>query len=331
MSSRFSPHGGGIAPRFNASSIAVRNAAVGTGFRRYATAPARHAYSSASPSSCAVMKMTGSLVPLATSERCSSKPVMSPRCTSITRHPEPGERPESSTSRPEAKVSALKPANSTRRRSARHTETSSSTIDTSVSSVERGCIACGRIIGPWSQVDVAAIRAQRRERLGHPNEVRHRTRAHLLHDPATMHLDGVLGDPQLAADLFVQTTDNDEIEDLALARGQRAEPSSEVGHTSPVAMFSSVFLDRPTHGIEQVTRPIRLREEIYRTRAHRADAHRDIAVRGDEHDGHTPIALREQVLQIEAGEAWHLDVENEAGGALPLRGIEKLVARGEAH
>src|SRR5262245_47962834 len=140
-------HGGGIERRFNvrasrsARSIAVRNGEVGTGFRRYATAPARQAYSSASLSSCAVMKMTGGLVPLATSERYSSKPVMSPRCTSITRHAEPWESPESSTSRPEAKVSAVKPANSTRRRSARHTDTSSSTIDTSVSCAEQGCIA----------------------------------------------------------------------------------------------------------------------------------------------------------------------------------------------
>src|SRR5262245_43495346 len=146
-----------------------------------------------------------------------------------------------------------------------------------------------------------------------------------------MHLDRLLDDPQLAGDLLVQTTEHDEIEDLALAWGQRAEPSSKVGDTSPVAVFSSVFLHRPTHGIEHVTRPIRLREEIYRTRAYRADAHRDVAVRGDEHDGHALIALREQVLQIEAGEARHLDVENQTGGAILRWVIEKLVARGEGH
>ena len=55
----------------------------------------------------------------------------------------------------------------------------------------------------------------------HAHELRQAARPHLLHDPGAMDLDRARADPELAGDRLVGAPDQQLLEDLALARGQR--------------------------------------------------------------------------------------------------------------
>src|SRR5262245_48747439 len=55
------------------------------------------------------------------------------------------------------------------------------------------------------------------------HELGKRGGSHLFHDPASMHLHGFLGDPEIAGDLLVEPSRDDAFEDLALPRGEGCE------------------------------------------------------------------------------------------------------------
>ena len=76
------------------------------------------------------------------------------------------------------------------------------------------------------------------------------------------------------------------------------------------------------HGREQQLALDGLGEEIDGARAHRAHAHRDVAVAGEEDDRDRVSQPRERVLHLEAADARHPDVEDQAAGSgrRPARG-----------
>ena len=101
-------------------------------------------------------------------------------------------------------------------------------------------------------------------------------------------------------------------EHVALARSEACEPLTKVrgvGHRVP---RRSVLLDRGAHRGNQRPGLDRLGQEIRRARLDGAHRHRDVAVPADEHDRQRFARGGEPLLQLEAVEARHRDVEHEA-------------------
>src|SRR5262249_25539658 len=80
------------------------------------------------------------------------------------------------------------------------------------------------------------------EPFGHPDQVRQRTRRHLLHHPGAMDLDRLLADAQLPGDLLVDQAGGDQREHLALAGGEllvlHLQPLEHLDVLDPVAAGS---------------------------------------------------------------------------------------------
>src|SRR5262249_60418392 len=70
--------------------------------------------------------------------------------------------------------------------------------------------------------------AQEADLLRHAAELGHGFRAHLLHHPAAMDFDRLLGRAQLHRDLLVELSGDDEREHFTLPRRERADPALEL-------------------------------------------------------------------------------------------------------
>src|SRR2546425_8884427 len=66
------------------------------------------------------------------------------------------------------------------------------------------------------------------EARGGPHELGHRPRLHLVHHVAALLLDGDLARPQLGGDLLVEQTGDDAGHHVALSRGERGVPVTEL-------------------------------------------------------------------------------------------------------
>src|SRR5438445_10545730 len=167
------------------------------------------------------------------SVRRSSKPIMSPRWTSMTRQAVRARPPKSRSWRPDANVSTAKPADSTRRWSARRTDASSSTLDTRVAvSAGRAGIALnfrGRLgsaaMGLWWHASGNSVRSRESKGLGHPDQPGEGIGLHLLHDSRAVGFDRFLADPQLLGGWLVKPGGCDEVAELAIGCGDSGASS----------------------------------------------------------------------------------------------------------
>src|SRR5262249_7082867 len=175
----------------------------------------------------------------------------------------------------------------------------------------------------------AALTDRRMNDRGHPDEVGHGFGAHLFHHAGPVHLHGLLADAELPGDLLVEAPGHDEFEDFGFALREVGQALLELARANPVALFGDVPFQGSAHGVEQLLRAVRLRQEIHGAGPHRPDTHGNAAVAADEDDRQRPVTGRDGVLEVEAGDPGHADVEHEARGSAAQWILEEVSARRE--
>src|SRR6516162_67102 len=170
---------------------------------------------------------------------------------------------------------------------------------------------------PDLHANLTALRLFHREVqfVGHPGQVRQRSRLHLSHDLAAMDFYGDLADADIEGDLLVETAGHHQGHDFALAGGERLKPRPQRGDClfvlQPCAIAREAQLDR----VQQVLIAERLGQELDRSSLYRLDGHWDVAVSGDEDDRNLNVRCRELSLKIETASAGQPDIEHKAGGS----------------
>src|SRR5262249_19554572 len=125
---------------------------------------------------------------------------------------------------------------------------------------------------------------QETDLLRHGDELGHGFRAHLLHHPAAMDFDRLLGRAELHRDLLVQLPGDDEREDFALSRRERADAPLELAVLSDFRVALATPDQRAADRVEQLAIVARLLEEVEGASLHRPHAHRNVAIAGEEDD-----------------------------------------------
>src|SRR5437867_10070024 len=135
--------------------------------------------------------------------------------------------------------------------------------------------------------------------LGHAHQVRHRLDLHLVHDPATVNLDGLLRGPEVEGDLLVQQAGHNQFEHLPLAARQRIEAALDDEPFGALRAGLASARQRASDGAQQLVLVERLLEKIDGAALHGLHAHRHVAESGDEDGGHGAVGLEERGLKVE--------------------------------
>src|SRR5438094_2243105 len=151
---------------------------------------------------------------------------------------------------------------------------------------------------------------------------------HLGHDLAAVNLDGLLGDSELARDGPVRPPRHDELERLALRRGEPREALAELLALRLGAAHLAVHLEGVGDAVEQVLAAEGLLDEVDGARLHGPHRRRYVAVSGD-HDHREPdVAAGERVLQIEPAHPGQADIGHDAAGTPAVLGLQELLRPG---
>ncbi len=167
--------------------------------------------------------------------------------------------------------------------------------------------------------------------LGETAELRRGADAQLGEHLGAVGLDRAFGDPQLAGDLLVEPAGDDELEDLALARGERREAGCAAGapprarraarRRAPRARRSaSKSVSRSTGLVRKSTAPVFIARTLEETSAWPV---RKIT-------GSVMLALAQGRLQVETGRARHAHVEQHAARAVRRRAHQEVAGRAVA-
>src|SRR5262249_33814495 len=132
--------------------------------------------------------------------------------------------------------------------------------------------------------------------LGHPHQLGHRARAHLLHHAAAVDLDRLLRGAELRRDLLVQHPAHDERHHLALARRQRRDVLLDDRALGGLPARGAILDDRALGRVQQIVIVERLREEVDGAALHGARRDRHVAVAADEDDRDRARTLQERRL-----------------------------------
>src|SRR5262245_19997295 len=160
------------------------------------------------------------------------------------------------------------------------------------------------------------------ETAGRSHQVSQRLGAELLHHVVAMHLHGDIADADLGGGLLVHQAGADQLHDLLLTRTERVEAGTQVLGFPFVLAPSAIALDGHSDRVQEILLPDRLGEELDRSGLHGLDAHRDVAVAGDEDDGRVNVGLGQLSLKVEAAQLRHSDIEYETTGI-----VRKLAAQ----
>src|SRR5262249_3946446 len=115
--------------------------------------------------------------------------------------------------------------------------------------------------------------------------------------------------------------------DLALPGCQRIEAPFQIGQFVRVLAPRVVPIEGDPYGVQEILVAKRLREEFDRSRLHRADAHRDVAVAGQKYDRNEDVSGGELALEVESAQSGQPDVQHETTGNLRKSLAEKTVSR----
>src|SRR5689334_18093331 len=100
-----------------------------------------------------------------------------------------------------------------------------------------------------------------------------------------MHLDCPRARAEFVGNRLVGQADDEEIEHLALAWGQRSKSRRRFSRRRFNFANPLALLQRTMHGIAYLLFLKRLLKEVDRTSLHRADSYRDVALSGHNNDG----------------------------------------------
>ena len=148
------------------------------------------------------------------------------------------------------------------------------------------------------------------ENIRHSAELWKRTGLHLPHQMGAMNLHRRFADADVVGNLFVQATGRDLNHDLTFAGAERFETLPERTQGSVTLAPGTIASEARLDGVEEVLIAERFSQELYGAALHCLDAHRDVAMRGDEDDRHVPIRRREVALKLKTASPRHSNVEH---------------------
>ena len=97
----------------------------------------------------------------------------------------------------------------------------------------------------------------------------------------------------------------------------------------PLLARVAVACERLLNGVEQLLVAEGLGQKLHGPGFHRLHGHRDIAVAGDEDNGHGHVARRQPLLQLQPAEARQPHIEHQAAGHIRARAAQELLRRRE--
>src|SRR3546814_65714 len=136
-----------------------------------------------------------------------------------------------------------------------------------------------------------------------------------------------LGNTKVVGDLLVETAHRYLAHDLAFARRQRRKTFDMLLHDLGARALGDIAFETRGDGVEQGLIAHRLGQKIDRTRFHRLDGHRNVAMPGEEDDRFSNPRRRKMLLKIEAARSGHADVEHQAARAIEYRRLDQLARR----
>src|SRR5208337_2381197 len=125
--------------------------------------------------------------------------------------------------------------------------------------------------------------ARRLQRRHEGNEARGRRDSQLLHDTSPVMFDRPHADAQATRDDLARLAFDQKVQDLRLARGQRPEPKSEVGHLRFMIADGDRATRRFPHALQEHGRVKRLLDEVHHAFFQSRYRHRNVAMARD-HD-----------------------------------------------
>ena len=165
--------------------------------------------------------------------------------------------------------------------------------------------------------------------LGEMNEFGHGLHLHFFHDAGAMDFDGFLDGAEVSGGLLVELAGDDVFQDFALARSERRQALLDFGDFGTRLPLEAILLDGDVNGFEQILVVHRFGEEIQSAALHRLHAHGDVAVAGEKNDGKLAAFRRQSLLQLQAIQAGHRDVEHETAGGAAVVSFKELPGRTE--
>src|ERR1700730_2617674 len=165
--------------------------------------------------------------------------------------------------------------------------------------------------------------------VGHPGQIRQRSRLHLSHHLAAMDFYRDFADADLVGDLLVETAGCDQGHYLTLAGREGLEARPQPGESFFVLQPSAVARDAELDRIEQILIAEWLGQELDRSVLHRLDRHRDVAIAGDEDDRELDVRGGELSLKIKTASSGQPDIEHQAGRPGRPAVLEEFIYRSE--
>jgi hypothetical protein len=140
-------------------------------------------------------------------------------------------------------------------------------------------------------------------------ELRNGTREHFRHHARTVHFDSLLAGAQLRSNLLVQSATNDPRHYFPFAWCKRLETTmNEAANLG----LRAVFLIAPKRLLDCGKQPKivdGLGQKIDGALLHRGNAHADVTDSGQENDGERILGSDQCMLQLEASQPRHANVE----------------------
>lgn len=167
------------------------------------------------------------------------------------------------------------------------------------------------------------------ERHVHAHEIRQGASFHFFHDPSTMDFNGALADVQIEGDDLVRFAGDDKIEDFAFTVGESLETICYLGLVFQLRSPLPVSRQGLANTVKEFLVTKRFLNKIDSAFLHRINRHWHIAVPGDKYDGQGAAAGKQLVLQFEAAETGHTNVEHEAARAMLLLVLQEFIGRGK--
>src|SRR5215470_596348 len=121
---------------------------------------------------------------------------------------------------------------------------------------------------------------------GHFHQICYRIGLHLLHHLAAVRFHRALGNAELASDLFIQQTGDDQCYDIPFPRSKRPVTVSELMHLRLLGESSTASFQDLLDGCQQHFVMEGFRKELDRTRLHGTHRHGNVAVPSDEDNRH---------------------------------------------
>src|SRR5438874_8984084 len=149
------------------------------------------------------------------------------------------------------------------------------------------CGAASKSAAPGRSCTGLALSWRREtEPRGHVHQVREKARLHLSHHLAAVSFDGDLTNTELARNLFIQPSGDDQFHDFAFAAAERLVAFSERAHLGLVTEYGTTSLEGLPDGAQQRVVAEWLGQEVDRPTFHGAYGRLHIAMARDEDDRH---------------------------------------------